>query len=228
MKNRPGRPRDIDLVVKDCTTQKLWDRFDGIVTRETRFGGLQLQDRHWQFDVWPLEKTWAFVEDEMDSVEFEELPHTTFLNLEAIAVEVWPQKGKSRVVYSGNEQFFKGVANRVVELNREANPFPSLCIVRSLILAAKLDFSIGPHLAKYIVKHAQQYSATDYEAVQKKHYGQLRIQGDQIAYWAKTVKNCLDREDARITLPVFRQTELWDNDTYRHRISLSHVNCTKQ
>ena len=145
------------------------------------------------------------------------------MNLEAIAVEVWPQKGKGRVVYSGDGQFFEGVANRVVELNREANPFPSLCIVRSLTLAAKLNFSVGPNLARYIVKHASQYSATDYEDVQKKHYGHLRVDGTQIECWTKTVGDCLEREEDRIMLPVFRQMEFWRNYTSPQRVRFNHV-----
>ena len=217
---KPGRPRDIDLVVKGCTTEQLSDSFEQIVTRETRFGGLQLQHQHWQFDVWPLEKTWAFVEDQKEAGGFDELPETTFLNLEAIAVEVWPRSGKGRVVFSGDDQFFEGIANRVVELNREANPFPSLCVVRSLVLAARLNFSIGPRLANYIVKYAKQYSAMDYETVQRKHYGCLRVRGDQIESWTRSVKESCESGVSQISLPVLRQKEFWKKSTPRNRLNI--------
>src|SRR4051812_48642791 len=67
------------------------------------------------------------------STPVKRLPETTFFNLEAIAVDVWPQIGKARSIYSGDDQFFEGIITRTLELNRPENPFPGLCIVRSLV-----------------------------------------------------------------------------------------------
>src|SRR5215831_14168139 len=54
----PGRPRDVDIVVAGLSIDALRRRFQPIISRETRFGGLQLRRREWQFDVWPLTQTW--------------------------------------------------------------------------------------------------------------------------------------------------------------------------
>ena len=43
---KPGRPRDVDLVVRGVTTAILRAKFERHMARETRFGGLQLQRGH--------------------------------------------------------------------------------------------------------------------------------------------------------------------------------------
>lgn len=217
--HRPGRPRDIDMVIGDCESEVLRKAFQHIVKRETRFGGLQLESQQWQFDLWPLEKTWAFVEDKVVSRDFAELPSTTFLNLEAIAVQVWPERGKARVVYSGDEQFFHGILNQTVEVNREANPFPCLCVVRSLLLASKLDFCLGPRLAKYVARHRGKFSQNDYEHVQRMHYGELRATGKQISKWVEFVAG-VSGNSKPIKLPVPKQKEFWSDSGSSYRIQV--------
>ncbi len=73
-----GRPRDIDIVVSGANIDNLRDTFRPFIMRETRFGGLQLARQNWQFDLWPLEKTWAFTQDHCNDQDFEALPFTTF------------------------------------------------------------------------------------------------------------------------------------------------------
>src|SRR4051812_33596975 len=52
--NEPGRPRDIDIVMSSATLEDLRSSFEPFISRQTRFGGLQLKRVNWQFDVWPL------------------------------------------------------------------------------------------------------------------------------------------------------------------------------
>ena len=161
------RPRDIDIVVSGVVLDNLREQFRETISRETRFGGLQLSRSKWQFDVWPLQNTWAFVHDSMADPSFTNLPYTTFLNLEAIAVEVWGQPGHQRKMFSGNDQFFDGIINRTVDINKEDNPFPQLCVVRSLILSSSLGFKISPKLAYYIDKHGHDISKNDIGHIKK-------------------------------------------------------------
>src|SRR5438128_121469 len=83
---RFGRPRDLDIVVSGASLDELRERFQHSVRRETRFGGLQLECMNWQFDIWPLEHTWAFQTQPELIPQFAALPLTTFFNLEAVAV----------------------------------------------------------------------------------------------------------------------------------------------
>ena len=212
-RTRYARPRDIDIVVGTSSVDAIYERFAGCVHRKTRFGGLQLHQAEWQFDLWPLCQTWAFVEDSIPMPSFEDLPGTTFFNLEAIAVELWPSRGKAREIYSGDDQFFSGLLDRVLEINRPANPFPELCVVRSLVLAHGIRFRIGPRLAAYIAREGDRISARTLQDVQRKHYGTVRLTGDALRRWIGHVQDHITN-DARsvVDLPRAKQLTFWPDD----------------
>jgi len=207
---RPGRPRDVDIVVSGVPIGTLKQHFGKIIARETRFGGLHLQRGDWQFDVWPLAQTWAFMRDAVAVPTFASLPSTTFFNLEAIAVDVWAPAGRSRTLYSADDQFFEGILSRTIEVNREENPFPDLCVVRALVLCAEIDFGVGPRLAGYIARHGKDLMAPRLEELQRKHYGRCRIDGATLRNWIKLI---LDMHTAKvlqpIRLPLSQQLCLW-------------------
>lgn len=210
LRGRLGRPRDVDIVVNEMTIEGLRERFGSLVSRETRFGGLQLLRAHWHFDIWPLHRTWAFVNDKFEHPTFDDLPRTTFFNLEAIAVEVWPTPGASRVIFSGDDQFFEGVLSRTLELNREENPFPALCVVRSLVMAAGMDLAIGPSLADYLVRYSSEVTDDELRAVQLNHYGMIRVAPETARSWLIYIRNRIAHSsEERFQLPLIRQGTLW-------------------
>src|SRR5437764_911419 len=49
--HRLGRPRDVDVVVKGIDLHDLQERFRTVVARRTRFGGLKVHQKGYQFDV---------------------------------------------------------------------------------------------------------------------------------------------------------------------------------
>ncbi|MEL7499559.1 MAG: hypothetical protein AAFN77_18290 [Planctomycetota bacterium] len=208
--NKQGRPRDIDIVVSGNSVDEIKEIVKDKIERETRFGGLKVQEANWEFDLWPLEKTWAFVKDDEAHREFSELPKTTFFNMEAIAVEVWPKPGKARKVFAGNNQFFNGIRERVLEINREENPYPSLCVVRGLIMASGLGFDLGPKLTKYIASHGDGLTLSEIEEVQRAHYGSQRRMSTELKSWISHVAEAhVKRPSSNSSLPVKRQKELW-------------------
>lgn len=214
---KPGRPRDIDVVVSGAPLSWLEEQFADILARRTRFGGLQLRRGNWQFDLWPVAETWAFKHGNGSGpASFSGLPSTTTFNLEAIAVEAWTCGGRPRAMFSGDDQFFDGILTRTIELNRTDNPFPELTVVRAVILASELRFRIGPRLASYIRSVAASMSKDVIEHVQASHYGHARIESrtlcDLIAMIARQSsygKGC--------ELPVMGQLHLW-----REALGASH------
>ena len=206
---RPGRPRDIDVVVSGAPLPWLEKKFADILTRRTRFGGLQLKHGAWQFDVWPVADTWAFKHgDASERPSFSALPSTTPFNLEAVAVEVWTSGGRPRAIFSGDDRFFEGILARTLELNRSDNPFPELTVVRALIMASELQFKIGPRLASYIRNVAGLISKEVVERVQTGHYGHVRIESRRLYELARLVT----RESSfgnGCELPTMGQLHLW-------------------
>jgi hypothetical protein len=188
---RAGRPRDVDIVIQGPPLEILRHLFEKLITRETRFGGLQLRQAEWLFDVWPLDRTWAIVEDKVGQPSFSYLPHTTFLNVEAVAVDVWPTPGLEREIYSGDDQFFRAIIDRVVEVNRIENPFPQLCVVRSLVMTHDLGFRIGPKLVRYIADHGPAIPDDELLQIQEKHYGQVRVPVSLLRDWIRSIRDSL-------------------------------------
>lgn len=209
---RAGRPRDVDLVIAGAPLSQLEERFNDILARRTRFGGLQLRHCNWQFDVWPVSETWAFKQDRSDGpADFAALPSTTPFNLEAIAVEAWACDGSRRAIFSGNDQFFEGIRSRTVELNRDDNPFPELTVVRAIVLASELRFKIGPLLASYIGDIGPSMSKEVIEQIQVKHYGHTRIESSRLHEFIATVAQH-SSDGKGCELPVMGQLHLWQND----------------
>lgn len=174
-RDMPGRPRDIDIVLSGTTVKQLEDQFDQWIWRHTRFGGLALHRKGWQFDLWPVNETFAFKEMGQSQPEFADLPKTTFLNAEAIAVEVWPQPGRPRQIYSWDDQFFTGILTRTLEMNRRDTPYSELSVLRALVMANDLRWKIGPRLAQFLAQHGPRISSSDLIEIQKNHYGFVRM-----------------------------------------------------
>ena len=211
---RFGRPRDVDIVVSGVSIEFLKERFASLIARENRFGGLQLRSKDWEFDIWPLARTWAFVNDSVECPSFAELPRTTFFNLEAVAVEIWPKPGQARRLYSGDDQFFDGILNRTLEVNREDNPFPELCVVRALVIGSSLNFKLGPRLSAYVANSGSHLSPSDLEAIQAKHYGEVRCTGRTLRGWIDYVSEQNIRDpDAPTALPRKGQQDFWPIQT---------------
>lgn len=210
-----GRPRDVDIVIQGPPLDILRELFGQLISRETRFGGFHLRDAGWEFDVWPLERTWGIVQDRIDCPDFAYLPNTTFLNIEAAAIDIWPGGAGERQIYSGDDQFFRAIIDRVVEVNRVENPFPELCVVRSLVLVSELGFGMGPRLARFIAAHGPIISPGELESVQRRHYGEIRVRGELIREWISSVSALSSRAPNRvIDLSDISRIKKTENDEY--------------
>jgi len=208
-----GRPRDVDIVIAGASMETIRDRFAIYTKRETRFGGLQIERANKQFDMWPLLDTWAFKQDNIESPEFSTLPYTTFFNLEAIAVDVWAQPGHRRKIYSGDDQFFKGILEEKIEINREENPYPTLCVVRSLVMASSTGFAFGPRLARYLATRGATISDAELVDTQTKDYGRTLHSIDTLRRWLDYVTECYKQDNRSVIEIAASQLELWPEET---------------
>src|SRR5438552_3201470 len=124
LRRRRSLPRDLDIVVEDLRSPVFDRLFGPHIRRKTRFGGYHLSVHGWKFDLWPLAETWAFREGFVHDIAFENLPKTTFLNIEAIAVRLDTRRFRAREVYASG--FFEALLEKKIEINLEENPFPTL------------------------------------------------------------------------------------------------------
>ncbi|MGH2377658.1 MAG: hypothetical protein ACRDGT_04215 [Candidatus Limnocylindria bacterium] len=208
-KDRPGRPRDIDLVVAGPPFAEVEERFGDLISRRTRFGGIHLQKAESSFDVWAVWDTWAFREQATEP-SFEALPYTTPFNLEAIAVDAWVAPGRPRRIYAGDDQFFRGLLSRTIELNYPRNPYPALTAIRAIVLGAETHFSVGPALAKFVAQVGAELEPAEIEDVQRQHYGYVRLSGGTVRMLIDLVAQ---RADSRLAFEFPSiQPSLWPDD----------------
>jgi len=201
------KPRDVDIVLDKVSKKELMDVFSEKVYRTTRFGGLNLRTDGWLIDLWPLEETWAFRGEAVTRIGFEQLPTTTFLNVEAVAIELTTQRGRERRIYASG--FFQAIRSKTIEVNFEPNPYPGLCIVRSLVMAARIGFMVGPELARYIAKNSQLFTIDDLLGIQIAHYGKIRCGGDDLEAWLSAIQNHVESTPKKsFSLPVSHAKQL--------------------
>jgi hypothetical protein len=211
-------PRDIDIVVRSRDLSPITSRFSKNIIRHTRFGGVRLGFGDWTFDVWPLHDTWAFRQKLVGPANFSNLPRTTFLDVEGIAAELNPRAGRTRHLYE--HRFLKAVSSRSIDINLEENPFPRLCVVRSLITAARLDYAISPRLQRYLLFHASEISSDEIRKLQIEHYGELKCDPDEMISWLRFIET-RSTTDSGVKLPVSIAKSLslrssWQSSTGGH------------
>lgn len=193
------RPRDVDIVVDADSLDPLFADLREFPHRQTRFGGFHFRIHGWRLDIWTLRETWAFKSGIVSPPSFSNLPKTTFLNVEAVAADLLPQEGGTRKLYANG--FFEALASQVVETNLENNPFPDLCVVRALLTAVRLDFDIGPRLARYISEKGRNLKKDQIEQIQSKHYGEVKCDPTEMVSWIAYVHELLQGKASRIRLP---------------------------
>jgi hypothetical protein len=203
-------PRDIDVVLSNAGTDEVIGEFSGEDYRQNRFGGLHLNVARWSFDVWPLSKTWAFTTDASLSPSAENLPKTTFLDVEAIAVTL---DGPNKIGQIYSNGFFRSVMERSIDINYARNPYPSLAAIRSIMTAYKLHFQISRRLAEYITLTISEAGIRSLVDAQEQHYRRVLFREADIGEIFKHFVNQLASDDRpRVNLPERywpRQLGLW-------------------
>ena len=206
-------PRDVDVVVQ-VPISTVEHVFRKHIKRRTRFGGLHLNVQGWHFDVWSLSDTWAFQQRLVEPAIAPMLPRTTFLNAEAIAVELYHPPGRARRAYEGG--LAEAVSTRTLNINFEPNPYPALCVVRSILIASKLGFRLSPRLLCYIATQSTLLGIDELISAQIGHYGTLRRYAAEIRFIIDAIKSHLSRSpNEPLFLPSTDpiQLALWDDET---------------
>ncbi len=176
-------PRDVDIVLAQDRIIEVKSELAEYVERVTRFGGLHLSLYGWDVDVWSLEQTWAFRKDDQFDDTFADLPKTTFLDVDAVAVPI--SESSSHVHEHG---FFDAICARTVGLNYRPNPYPALCVVRALDIARRLDFSLNAELVSYILETVQEQSTSALVEAQESHFGTIRLSPSTLNQMIRTLQ----------------------------------------
>ena len=192
-------PRDLDIIVRYVSTDDLVRDFGDCVRDRTRYGGLSIQARDWEIDVWPVSETWAFKHAGVPGSGLCDFGKTTFLNIEAIAVQLFTRRGRRREIYSNG--FFDAMLERVIEINFDRNPYPARCVLKSISLATRYDFALGPRLARYIEHHAARIGVGELLEIGRNRYLSSDIDASTVGRWLRSISEQLEsRNDDPVRL----------------------------
>lgn len=200
-------PRDLDLVFKDSHFDEFAHFFSKETTRRTRFGGLHLFLNGLEIDAWPRSKTWAFREGLVDGASFARLPETTFLNYDGVLVQFATRPGQAREVYADGLE--KTKKRGALDIELEPNPFPALCVVRSLRLSAEHQLPITPRLAHYCWSELATRDLDAFVDAQASHYGVIRFDQPALSRIRQKLELHLDASPL-FDFALVRQCQLWD------------------
>ncbi len=200
-----AQPRDVDIVVDGASVDDLALLFHDTLVRRTRFGGLHLNVMGWMVDIWPLSQTWALRELHVGSGDFEALTRTTFLNVEAVTVELSNRRSTSRSIYAAG--FFEAVRTRTLDINLEENPFPELAAIRTLVIASRLRYGLRRRLARYVLHYITKTPVEKFLEIQLSHYGVVKYDVDTIHSWTKVIKEQIGTQPI-ILVPKKTQAQL--------------------
>lgn len=188
-------PRDLDIILGYVSREQLVTLFPDHIKGETSLGGLKLQVRDWSIDVWPIQDTWAFREGKVAGKGFSDYPKTTFLNIDAVAIQLFSKRRQKREIYS--KGFFEGIAERIIEINFPENPTPAECLVRALWMANKFDFAIGPRLARYMISYTNQMGISELAERYQRRYVSMDISVERLHSCFKHIETQMRVSDRR-------------------------------
>lgn len=139
-----GFDSDVDMVVAPRETSSIAYIAQKFDFRKNKFGGFRLTSDRWLFDVWELEKTWAFSENHVELKSKHSLIETTFFNWDAVFYDMRANK----IICS--EHYFEQLADRRLDLNLEANPNTMGAFLRALRFIEKDQARTEPRLTRFI------------------------------------------------------------------------------
>ena len=194
-------PRDLDIILEYLSENKIETLLKTYPSRRTKFGGISIKVLDWNLDIWPLMETWAFKERLVRGICFANFPETTFLNIDAVAIELFTKRGQARKIYS--KGFFEAILNKTIDINFEENPYPAVCIVKSLANALRLRFRLSRRLAEYVVRHSERIDTEELASIYRKRYQSPMLSAEKFNFYVHAIKKELRvRNDEPIELPM--------------------------
>lgn len=167
-------PRDFDLVIKKNSQNIDLDRvLEKFQYKKNRFGGYKITVDSLEFDIWELEKTWAFRENKVKCAYRDydkKLQNTVFLNIDSIVYNL-----STKNYYS--EEYERAMKNKKLDIILEENPYLELNLIRAIVYKKKYTMYFSDKLRsillEFIIRNPNYLDLM--EVIQLKHYKDIKI-----------------------------------------------------
>jgi len=137
---------DVDFVVKPDSLGAFERAMSRLNASRNRFGGYSIQLSRWKVEVWPLETTWAAVENHVHVEDMQDLLKVTFFTWDSVLYSV----SKRKVLASAN--YFEQVRCRHLDINLAPNPNPLGNAIRAVRYAHRWHANMGRPLAEHVAR----------------------------------------------------------------------------
>ncbi len=169
-------PRDFDIAIKffdhDVNIDFLMEyTLKEYKYKKNRFGGYKILVNNLEFDIWNLNKTWAFQQNLLEAKE-ENLVKSVYLSIDSI-------------VYNFNqdilhkEKFEKTLNQGIIDTVLENNPQTNLNLLRAIVFKKKYNLEFSQRL----IAQFQKASIDNYDIVSELHQLQIsHYKNEKLAY----------------------------------------------
>jgi hypothetical protein len=197
--DRPNsEPRDLDIIVENCSAKSFKSLFCDLAISTTSFGGLRLQYPRGlarrMIDIWRIEETWAIKRFHKEPT-IDSFLGTPFLNIDAVTAEA-SHESPNRWHVRGAE-FFRAIIEKTLRINFEPNPYPLVCALRTVSLAMKYQFRLETELARFTLTQLKRSTAQERKMAQFLHYGKVLLSPAIIAETTLLLQAHLAQEDSK-------------------------------
>lgn len=144
---------DVDTVVKVHDLGVFMDILGRHKAVQNKFGGHRVRFGRWNFDIWEVSRTWAFLEGVVEARGPLSLLETTFFNWDSILYN-W----RTGSLHHGRN-YFSDLSKKYLELVLEENPNTTGALVRTLrTLSLSDDIIAGPRLSAFVMNQLESVS----------------------------------------------------------------------
>jgi len=162
-------PRDFDFVIgrSNKKTDRIISKY---LVRKTQFGGFKCRINNKDVDIWAIQDTWAIKKYRPFYLQ-NYLPLTSFFNITAA---VYSLNDNKLYIHDSFKEFLEDKSHRKLDIVLEDNPFPALCIIKTLELMDKFNIPLSDPLKDYLIHYNKILTELDYQNTQLKHYGNIK------------------------------------------------------
>ena len=129
-----GDPKALDLLLSNMQG------------RRNQFGGYRLKHGRFDFDVWPLQMTWAARAGHVKLRSLPDLTKTTFFDCDAVLFDC------HTLAISRSDRFWTSIRQGIVDINLEPNPNRIGTLVRILRMRFDKKLQLTPRLSSYLAR----------------------------------------------------------------------------
>jgi hypothetical protein len=161
-----GELRDLDLVIKLPENKNIESIIKNYHYIKNSFGGFKIKIKGINIDLWEIEKTWAIKTNKIEMMLFDtyNLPNTSFFNFSSVIFILNYKQ------FIPTQEFIEFINSKEIDLVLKENPLPQLCIVNTFYYQKKYRLKVSKNLKEYIVDNFNNYTESDYNSIQLKHF----------------------------------------------------------